>query len=101
MATLQGLKDYKSTQNLLICNTHDKTKIFMMISMWTSPTAIFILIRAWTTEQSHVKHELLFCARVLLENIRRIFKLKILDTGMPAFNEYNIIYQALLLKHIQ
>ena len=35
-------------------------------------------------EQSRVKHELLFCARVLLWNIRRIFYFKILDTGMPT-----------------
>ena len=48
----------------------------MMISVWTNPTAIFILIGARTTEQSQVKHELLFCARVLLGNIRRILLLK-------------------------
>ena len=48
----------------------------MMISVWTTPTAIFILIGARTTEQSQVKHELSFCARVLLGNIRRILLLK-------------------------
>ena len=48
----------------------------MMISVWTNPTAIFILIGAQTTEQSQVKHELSFCARVLLGNIRRMFLLK-------------------------
>ena len=48
----------------------------MMISVWTNPTAIFILIGAQMTEQSQVKHELSFCARVLLGNIRRIFLLK-------------------------
>ena len=69
-------KDYKTTQNLLICNAHDKTKIFVMISVWTNPTVIFILIGAQTMEQSQVKHELSFCARVLLGNIRRIFLLK-------------------------
>ena len=56
----------------------------MMISVCTNPTAIFILIGARTTEQSQVKHELLLCARVLLGNIRRIFYLKISDTGMPT-----------------
>ena len=34
-------------------------------------------------EQSQVKHKLLYCARVLLGNIWRIFNLKISDTGMP------------------
>ena len=48
----------------------------MMISVWTNSTAIFILIGARTTEQSQVKHELSFCAKVLLGNIRRIFLLK-------------------------
>ena len=48
----------------------------MMISVWTNPIAIFIFIGARTTEQSQVKHELLFCARVLLGNIRRIFLFK-------------------------
>ena len=48
----------------------------MMIIVWRNPTAIFILIGARTTEQSQVKHELLFCARVLLGNIRRIFFIK-------------------------
>ena len=48
----------------------------MMISVWTNPIAIFILIGARTTEQSQVKRELLFCARVLLGNIRRIFLFK-------------------------
>ena len=48
----------------------------MMISVWTNPIASFILIGARTTEQSQVKRELLFCARVLLGNIRRNFLLK-------------------------
>ena len=48
----------------------------MMISVWTNLTAISTLIGARTTEQSQVKHELSFCARVLLGNIRRIFLLK-------------------------
>ena len=48
----------------------------MMISVWTNPTAIFTLIGARTTEQSQVKHELSFCARVRLGNIRRIFFIK-------------------------
>ena len=61
---------------ILLSNAHDKTKIFMMISVWTNPTAIFILIGARTTEQSQVKHELLFCARVLLGNIRKLKKKK-------------------------
>ena len=42
------------------------TLVFMMISVWTNPTANLILIGARMTEQSQVKHELLFCARVLL-----------------------------------
>ena len=53
-----------------------KLKIYMMISVWTNLTVILILIGARMTEQSQVKHELLFCARVLLGNIRRIFLLK-------------------------
>ena len=48
----------------------------MTISVWTNPIAIFILIGARTTEQSQVKHELLFCARVLFGNIRRIILFK-------------------------
>ena len=48
----------------------------MMIIVWTNPIAKFILIGAQTTEQSQVERELLFCARVLLGNIRRFFLLK-------------------------
>ena len=58
----------------------------MIISVWTNPTAIFILIGAWTTEQSQVKHELLFCARVLLGNIRRISLFKNLGYWNAYFN---------------
>ena len=80
----KACKDYKTTQNLLIHNAHNKTTIFMMISMWTNPTVIFILIGARMTEQSQVKYELLFCARVLLGNIRRI----ILLNNLGYWNAY-------------
>ena len=40
------------------------------------------------TEQSQVKHELLFCARVLLGNIRRIFLLK----NLGYWNAYSYYY---------
>ena len=61
----------------------------MMTSVWTNPTAIFILIGAWMMEQSQVKHELLFCARVLLgeytENflIKKSLILECLLVGVP------------------
>ena len=64
----------------------------MMIIVWKNPTAIFILIGACTTEQSQVKHELLFCARILLGNIRRIFLLK----NLGYWNAY---YYGLLVVH--
>ena len=51
-----------------------------MISVWTNSIAIFILVGARTTEQSQVKQELLFCARVLLGNTQRIIlKSRILE----------------------
>ena len=77
-----------------MCNAHDKTKIFMMISVWTNPTAIFTLIGARTTEQSQVKHELSFCARVLLGNIRRIFLLK----NLGYWNAYYWIEMVIFIK---
>ena len=40
---------YKTAQNLLICNAHDKTKIFIIISVWKNSIATFILIGARTT----------------------------------------------------
>ena len=55
----------------------------MMISVWTNPIAIFILIGAWTTEQSQVKRELLFCARVLIGEYTEIFFIKI--SRMPTY----------------
>ena len=69
-----------------------ESPMFMMISVWTNPTAIFILIGARTTEQSQVKHELLFCARDLLGNIRRIFLLKNLGYWNAYYYGVIILY---------
>ena len=65
-----------------------------MISVWTNPTAIFILIGARATEQSQVKYELLFCARVLLGNIRRFFLLK----NLGCWNAYQKAIKNLFLE---
>ena len=49
-------------------SAHDKTKIFMIISMWTySMIAIFMLIRSQMMEQSC---QWLFCAGFYLELYR-------------------------------
>ena len=68
----------------------------MMISVWTNPTAIFILIGAQMTEQSQVKHELSFCARVLLGNIRRIFLFK----NLGYWNAYSMLSFVLVYTHL-
>ena len=38
---------------LYFISAHDKTKIFIMISMWTNPIVIFSTIGAWMMEQSY------------------------------------------------
>jgi len=44
-------KDYKTTQNSLICSAHNKTEIFMMISKWKFHSDLSV-IGAHMKEQS-------------------------------------------------
>ena len=62
----------------------------MMISVWKNPTAIFILIGVWMTEQSQVKHELSFCAKVLLGEYMEYFLLK----NLGYWNAYNMEFDS-------
>ena len=47
-------KDYKTIQNSLKHNTHNKTNIYMMISVWTNPIVNFIFVGSRVAEQTQV-----------------------------------------------
>ena len=95
-STLYTLPGFKRLQDDTKHNTHNKAKTSMMISIWTNPIAIFIPTGAWMTEQSQVKHVLLFCASVLLGILWRMF---LLETGMPTsavqlqYSQFQVAYE--------
>jgi len=49
-------KDYKTTQNSLTGNAHDKIKISVIINMWTKHILIFSIMEAQMTKQSQGCH---------------------------------------------
>ena len=49
---------------------------------------LYNFIGGWMIELSHVKYALLFCARVLLRNLQRMFFVKkTQNTGMPIISD--------------
>ena len=73
--------NYKITQNSLDLNAHNKTKISMLISVWTNPIASFIFVEGSMAKMNTCRY---FVPGFYWGICREKFCLKIWDSGMPT-----------------
>ena len=82
--------DYKITQNSLNLNVQDKTKISMLISVWTNPIASFIFVEGSMAKQTTHRY---LVPEFHWENIWRKISLK----NLGFWNAYHYSLPGLVL----